>query len=67
MSTDTPIHARISMTYQDAALLTGHSVNTIRAAVARGDLVPHYPTTKPVLLAEDVEAWVRNSPTERAS
>lgn len=55
----------ISVDYHGAAEMTGHSVDVIRRAVRAGHLVPRYPTAKPVLLVEDVRAWITSSPTER--
>lgn len=55
----------ISVDYHGAAEMTGHSVDVIRRAVRAGDLVPRYPTSKPVLLVEDLRAWVTRSPTEK--
>lgn len=58
---------QISYPLADAAKATGYSESTIRRAVASGDLVVHYPAGKPVILADDLRAWVANAPTERAS
>ncbi len=59
--------APISVDYHAAAEMTGHSVDVIRRAVRAGDLVPRYPTSKPVLLVEDLRAWVMRSPTEKSA
>jgi hypothetical protein len=58
---------RISYTLADAALAVGMSERTIADAVRRGDLVAHYPTKRPLILADDLRAWVEAAPTERAS
>jgi hypothetical protein len=57
----------ISVDYKSAAEMTGHSVDVIRRAVRAGDLTPRYPTAKPVLLVEDLRAWVLRAPTERGA
>lgn len=62
-----PTYARVSYPIRDAAAATGYSESTIRRAIASGDLVVHYPADRPVILAEDLRAWVASAPTERAS
>jgi len=57
----------ISLSYEDAAAVVGVSVDVIRRAVRAGDLVPRYPTSRPVLLRRDLEEWVESAPTERPS
>ncbi len=57
--------APISVDYTGAAAMTGVSIDVIRRAVRAGDLVPRYPTSKPVLLVEDLRAWVLRAPTEK--
>lgn len=56
---------RVSYNYDEAAAATGVSRDTIKNAVNAGHLVPRYPTSRPVLLAEDLRHWIENSPTER--
>jgi predicted DNA-binding transcriptional regulator AlpA len=58
---------RVSYPIRDAAAATGYSESTIRRAVAAGELPVHYPAQRPVILAEDLHAWVAGAPTERAS
>ena len=57
-------HGLISVTIPAAAKLTGISVQSIRRAIDKGDLVPRYPTTRPVLMWDEVKAWVDSAPTE---
>ena len=63
----------ISCTVQRAAERTGYSVEVIRRATKAGDLPVHYPriggkpSSRPVILASDLLAWVAGAPTERAS
>ncbi len=57
----------ISVDYHGAAEMTGVSVDVIRRAVRAGEMVPRYPTSKPVLLVEDLAAWVKRAPTEKRS
>lgn len=56
---------RISYTIAEAAETCGVSEPVIRRAIRKGDLVPHYPTSRPVLLADDLHEWISSSPTER--
>jgi excisionase family DNA binding protein len=59
--------APVSYTYQDAAAAVGVSVDVIRRAVRTGDLEAHYPTSRPVILAADLKAWVESAPTTRTA
>lgn len=56
---------KIAYTVAEAAAACGVSEPVIRRAVAKGDLAFHYPTSRPVLLADDLREWVAASPTER--
>ncbi|MCA0332280.1 MAG: helix-turn-helix domain-containing protein [Actinobacteria bacterium] len=58
---------RISLNTKQAAEATGVSQKTIENAIRRGELIAHYPTSRPLVLLEDLDAWVRSAPTERAS
>lgn len=40
------------------------SVDTLRRAIACGDLVAHTRANKQLILAEDLRAWVEAGPTE---
>lgn len=55
----------VSYTIAGAAKATGHSDKTIRRALADGSLVAHYPTSRPVILADDLRAWVTAAPTQQ--
>lgn len=54
----------ISVTYATAVELTGISLRALQRAVQAGDLVPRYPTARPVLLVDELRAWIRNAPCE---
>lgn len=58
---------RVSYSLREAAEATGVSVDTIKRAIRAGNLVPRYVTSKGVIFADELRAWVENSPTERAS
>lgn len=59
--------AAVSFDVQGAAAATGISVDVLRRAIRAGDLVAHYPTSKPLILADDLRAWIASAPTERRS
>lgn len=58
---------RLSYNVSDAAAAVGVSPDVIRRAVRTGDIPVHYPTSRPVILRADLEAWLAATPTERAS
>ena len=51
----------------EAARAAGVSIATIERAIAAGRLIAHYPTSRPVILSDDLRAWVEAAPTEKAS
>jgi excisionase family DNA binding protein len=60
--------SRISYSINEAAVAVGVSVSTLRAAYRNGELDVHYPSGgKPLILHEDLVAWVAKAPTVRAS
>jgi hypothetical protein len=59
--------ARIAYSIPEAAEATGVSESSIRRAIASGDLIASYPTSKPVIAYDVLVAWIANAPTERAS
>lgn len=58
---------KLAYTVREAAEACGVSEQTIRRATRCGDLPVTYPTARPVILADDLESWLRSKPTERAS
>lgn len=59
--------ARISFNLSDAAASVGVSERTLANAIASGELIAHYPTKRPLILADDLRAWVEAAPTSKAS
>ena len=57
----------LSYSVQDAAAVCGVSPDTIRRAIRAKELPVRYPTSRPVILRADLEAWLSAAPTERAS
>lgn len=54
---------KLSYTLTEAAEAVGVSKRALQAAHANGDLEFHYPTSHPVVLHDDLLAWVACSPT----
>ena len=54
----------VAYNLQDAAAAAGVSVDTIRRAIRAGDLIANYPTSRPVILRDELDAWLRATPTE---
>lgn len=63
----------VSYNLDGAAAATGISVDVIRRATRSGDLPVHYPRVdgkpiaRPLIRAADLDRWVNDGPTERAS
>lgn len=55
---------KIAYNLKEAAEAAGVSVSTLRRAIANNDLVANYPTASAVILREELEAWIKSSPTE---
>lgn len=68
--TTTPI-AVVSYSIDTAVAASGLSRNVVQRAMRSGDLVVHYPNIggeqvgKPLILAEDLRAWIAAGKTER--
>lgn len=54
---------KLAYTYDEAALACGVSVDVIRRAVNKGDLIPVYPTRRPVIQADELREWLTTQPT----
>ena len=55
----------VSHSYRRAALVADVSETLIREAVNRGDLAVHYVNTKPVILHDELHAWIESQPDTR--
>lgn len=59
---------RVAYTPAEAAEASGVSIDTIRRAYRNGDLVCHYRSPqRPIILRDDLVAWIAAAPTEKAS
>ena len=63
MNASVELSQRISVDVATAAELVGVSPSTIRAAIRGGDLGAHYVGVKPVVLIDELRAWVSSKPT----
>jgi excisionase family DNA binding protein len=48
----------------EAAKVAGVSQDTIRRAIRKGDLAAKYPTSHAVIMRDELEAWLRSTPSE---
>lgn len=54
---------RIAYRYREAAEATGTSLNTIRAAVERGELTARQISERVIVIErQELEAWIHNKP-----
>lgn len=53
-----------AFTVQSAAKAYDVSADIIRAALKRNDLIARYPSSRPVIAAEELKAWFEALPTE---
>lgn len=51
-------------TIQEAAEAYGVSADVVRAHIKRGNLAARYPTSRPVIDAEELAAWFQSLPSE---
>lgn len=56
--------SKLAYTLDEAAEACGVSREVIRQAIRAGDLVQVFPTSRPVILREDLERWITSKPTE---
>lgn len=56
---------RKAYTLPEAALVAGVSLTVIKDAADSGDLVKRYPTSRPVILASELDDWLKSRPTEK--
>lgn len=55
---------RVALNLKDAAVACGYSVDSIRFAIDRNELLPSYANTKPVIMVEELVRWVRTLPDQ---
>ncbi len=57
----------IAYSLQGAAEAIGQSVSTIKDEIRKGNLIPRYPNSKPIILHDDLEEWARTRSVDRPS
>ena len=57
----------LAYTIQEAAASCGVSEKTIRRAMANGDLIAKYPTSRPVIPADELRDWIDRAPSQPRS
>lgn len=62
---NTPAPAPISYDLEGAARAIGQSVDTIKKAIAKGDITPRYPNRKPLIGHADLLAWFNGLPVDK--
>jgi hypothetical protein len=62
-----PTYAAVSYSMAGAVMASGVSETSIKTAIRNGDLVVHYIGSKIVIRAVDLDEWIDDLPTERAS
>lgn len=55
---------KLAYNLKEAAEATGYSTDTIRRAIRNSDLTARYANSKPVILKDELEDWLRSLPTE---
>jgi hypothetical protein len=56
--------AKKAYTIPEAAKVASVGESTLKAATDRGDLPKRYPSSRPVILASDLDKWLESLPTE---
>lgn len=56
---------KLAYTLDEAAAACGVSRDVVDRAVAQGNLICVYPTSRPVITRTELQEWVESWPTER--
>ena len=56
--------APLAYTIADAAAAVGVSDRVIRRAIDKGDLTVRYPTSRPIILADELRDWLATLPSK---
>lgn len=54
----------LALSLPEAAKATGYSLESIRKAIKRLELMPAYANTKPVVMVEELIRWLRERPID---
>ena len=55
---------RIAVSRAQAADMVGLSTRSLARAVRSGELVEHFVSARPVILVDDLRAWISGAPTK---
>jgi hypothetical protein len=55
---------KLAFTFEEAAAATGYGKTVIKMAVRRGDIIPSYANSKPVIRLEELQHWLEALPAE---
>lgn len=56
-----------ALNIKNAAEYANVSRDVISAAIKTGDLIAHYPTSRPVIKVTELQNWIDSTPTEPKS
>lgn len=56
---------KLALTIKEAAESVSYSIDTIRRAIERHELVLSYANSKPVIRVAELERWLRSLPSEK--
>jgi len=55
---------KLAYSIAEAAEVSAVSTDTIRRAIRSNDLAVKYPTSKPVIMAQELSDWLNSRPSE---
>lgn len=62
-----PTLDKLAYSIPNFAVAVDLSIEKIRQHIARGELVPSYVDSKPLIMREEGERWLRSRPAEKVS
>jgi hypothetical protein len=65
MSTDTVVLDKLAYSIPNFAKAVDLSIEAVRQHIREGNLVPSYSKSKPLIMREEGERWLRSLPAER--
>lgn len=65
--TSPPVLDKIAYSLPNFAAAVDLSIEKVRQHIARGELVPSYVDSKPLIMREEGERWLRSRPAEKVA
>ena len=65
VSTTAPVLDKLAYSIPNFAKAVDLSIEKVRQHIARGELVPSYVDSKPLIMREEGERWLRARPAEK--